>query len=128
MTLFRTLALTLGLMLPTLALAKPPPGPRGDRPPPPLHEVIIDQADALGLSQAQVDAVQTAADGFEERARAAHEQMRSARRADDPAAQAAAHAELEALREDVDAALQDALGADDWARVQAALPAPPPAR
>jgi hypothetical protein len=113
-------AVLLALSTVALPAAARPPGP-----PPPLHEVLISQADSLGISADQVAAIEALAGASREDAHTAHEAMRAALSAGDDAAVDAARSDLDALRESMEAGLESILGAATWARVQAELPPPP---
>lgn len=109
----------LALSVGAVAEARPPG-------PPPLHIVILEQADELGISDAQADALEAAAEAHKAGADAAHQAMRVAMEFGDGNAVAAAEAGLEQLRATMEAELEAVLGTETWQRVQAELPPPPP--
>jgi len=111
--------LLLGALFATSAHARPPG-------PPPLHKVLLEQADDLGITADQAAAIEALADDMQDSARDAHEAMRSARQSGDDAAIEAARADLEDVRATFEGELEGILGAESWERIQAELPPPPP--
>ncbi len=76
--------LVMGMMI-GVAQARPGEGPSGDRPAPP-HEILIENADALGLDAATIAEIQAIAEASRDRMEALHESARQ-----DESARAAMH-------------------------------------
>lgn len=124
------LFLAAALALPTLALAGGPDGDRGDRhgPPrhgPPAHEVLLDNADEIGLDDATVARIQALADAT----RADMDQLREAAElARGTDAERSIH---QAMRERGRALMDQIRGLltdEQWAAAQEILPPPPDGR
>ncbi len=108
----------LGMWLATTAWARPP------GPPPPLHQVLVDHAEELGLTAQDVELLEAWGARHAAEGRAIHEAVRTA---PDAVAREAAHEAAEAFRETMHAELEDLVGEARLAEWMASLP-PPPAR
>jgi len=122
MSAIARVALGIGIFtMASAALAEPRPGP-----PPPLHRVLIEQADELGITAEQTAQIEALADANEASGRAAHDSMQAAQASGDAAAIQAARTELDALRATMEDGFGSIFGAERWAEIQAELPPPPP--
>jgi len=104
----------------TIAQARP-----GQRPPPPLHQILIDQADDLGITAAQLEELEELAEANEADGRATHEAMKAARESGDDSAIATAKTAMDAHRAKMTAGFEAIFGVDGWAELRSELPPPP---
>ncbi len=102
------------------AQARPVPPPH-----PPLHQLLIDKAEELGVTSAQRDSLEALAEANASVGRAAHRAMKEAHDSGDAEQMKTARVALEAHRAKMEEGFEAIFGVDEWADLRSELPPPP---